>query len=112
MAPLATTTLERYENQSLAQHTKLDSIQTIGSGTSSENSTRLSKELVARALNDHINKVDADTCEAGAEDTFFVADVGEVYRQHLRWKRNLGRVKPHYGTSRQACDYLNNADLV
>jgi hypothetical protein len=26
-----------------------------------------------------------------------VADLGEVYRQHLRWKRNLPRVKPFYG---------------
>jgi ornithine decarboxylase len=35
----------------------------------------------------------------GEEDAFFVADLGEVYRQHLRWKKNLGRVKPHYGKS-------------
>jgi hypothetical protein len=26
-----------------------------------------------------------------------VADLGEVYRQHLRWKRNLPRIKPFYG---------------
>jgi ornithine decarboxylase len=28
-----------------------------------------------------------------------VADLGEVYRQHLRWKLNLPRVKPFYGTT-------------
>lgn len=27
---------------------------------------------------------------------FFVADLGEVYRQHLRWQRGLPRVIPHY----------------
>jgi ornithine decarboxylase len=26
-----------------------------------------------------------------------VADLGDVYRQHLRWKLNLPRVKPFYG---------------
>ena len=31
------------------------------------------------------------------EDAFYVADMGEVYRQHLRWKMNLARVKPFYG---------------
>jgi ornithine decarboxylase len=28
-----------------------------------------------------------------------VADLGEVYRQHLRWKLNLPRVRPFYGES-------------
>jgi hypothetical protein len=31
-----------------------------------------------------------------------VADMGEIYRQHLRWKMNLGRVKPFYGRSRHS----------
>lgn len=49
------------------------------------------------ALNKRIESIDTDDCEAGEEDAFFVADMGEVYRQHLRWKMNLKRVKPHYG---------------
>jgi hypothetical protein len=48
-------------------------------------------------LKEHIARIDADTCEPGEEDAFYVADLGEVYRQHLRWKMNLGRVKPFYG---------------
>lgn len=43
--------------------------------------------------------IDTDICEAGEDDAFFVADMGEVYRQHLRWKLRLKRVKPHYGMS-------------
>lgn len=31
-----------------------------------------------------------------AEDALFVADLGEVYRQHLRWKALLPRVEPFY----------------
>lgn len=53
--------------------------------------------LVKKALTDRIKEIDIDSCEAGEEDAFFVADMGEVYRQHLRWKSNLKRVKPHYG---------------
>lgn len=53
--------------------------------------------LVRRALEQRVNSIDVDCCEAGEEDAFFVADLGEVYRQFLRWKRQLPRVKPHYG---------------
>jgi len=54
------------------------------------------KEVVGAALQKHIQGVDPHDCEAGEEDAFFVADMGEVYRQHLRWKSHLKRVTPHY----------------
>ncbi|EMC91106.1 hypothetical protein BAUCODRAFT_127023 [Baudoinia panamericana UAMH 10762] len=54
------------------------------------------KEVVAAALHKHIRAVDPHACEAGEEDAFFVADMGDVYRQHMRWKKNLTRVTPHY----------------
>lgn len=54
--------------------------------------------LTKNTLRDRVEGVDTDTCAAGDEDAFFVADMGEIYRQHLRWKMNLKRVKPHYGT--------------
>jgi len=53
--------------------------------------------LVAKALRARIESIDHDVCEAGGEDAFFVADLGEVYRQHLRWKLNLPRIEPFYG---------------
>ena len=34
--------------------------------------------------------------ESDVEYSFFIADLGEVYRQFLRWKRNLPRVEPFY----------------
>lgn len=43
-----------------------------------------------------VGEINEDTCEPGDEDAFFVADMGDVYRQHLRWKKHLKRVKPHY----------------
>ncbi|KKA26609.1 hypothetical protein TD95_003424 [Thielaviopsis punctulata] len=59
--------------------------------------TRLiAKRLIHDALTQRVSRIDTDHCEAGDEDTFFVADLGEVYRQHMRWKMNLPRVKPFY----------------
>lgn len=54
------------------------------------------KEMIGAALQKHIENVDPHDCEAGDEDAFFVADLGEVYRQHMRWQKNLPRVTPHY----------------
>ena len=55
------------------------------------------KELVFDVLKKRATDVDVDRCDPGEEDAFYVADMGEVYRQHLRWKMNLRRVKPFYG---------------
>ncbi|GAB1314111.1 Ornithine decarboxylase [Madurella fahalii] len=54
------------------------------------------KQLIGDALRERIENINHEFCEPGEEDTFFVADLGEVYRQHLRWKLNLPRVKPFY----------------
>ncbi|KAF3771046.1 hypothetical protein M406DRAFT_35130 [Cryphonectria parasitica EP155] len=54
------------------------------------------KHLIGEALRQRVEKIDHEDCEPGEEDTFFVADLGEVYRQHMRWKLNLPRVKPFY----------------
>ncbi|KEY67834.1 hypothetical protein S7711_04972 [Stachybotrys chartarum IBT 7711] len=55
-----------------------------------------SKQLIGEALRQRVESIDHEMCDPGDEDTFFVADLGEVYRQHLRWKKNLPRVKPFY----------------
>lgn len=55
------------------------------------------QKLIGEALKERIENIDHDACEPGDEDAFFVADLGEVYRQHMRWKLNLPRVKPFYG---------------
>jgi ornithine decarboxylase len=55
------------------------------------------KDLVLQILKKRAAEVDVDNCGPGEEDAFYVADMGEVYRQHMRWKMNLSRVKPFYG---------------
>ncbi|KAJ5170447.1 Ornithine decarboxylase [Penicillium coprophilum] len=59
-------------------------------------SSLTAKELVLDVLKKRAAEVDVEHCGAGDEDAFYVADMGEVYRQHMRWKMNLGRVKPFY----------------
>jgi len=66
-------------------------------GSIDHHGASISKQLIGAALKSRVEAIDHDICDVGDEDTFFVADLGEVYRQHLRWKKNLARVKPHYG---------------
>lgn len=89
MAPSAVTTTETTYNF----HTKFEAAPHLDlHGVSSP------KGLVGDALKNRVENIDHETCEAGEEDAFFVADLGDVYRQHMRWKLNLPRVKPFYGT--------------
>lgn len=39
----------------------------------------------------------SDAQKANSEAAFFVADLGQVYKQHLRWKECLPNVEPFYG---------------
>jgi len=56
----------------------------------------VAKQMIGDALRQRVENIDHESCDPGDEDTFFVGDLGEVYRQHMRWKRNLPRVKPFY----------------
>ena len=100
MAPSATS-IHEYETGYL-NHTSL----TVN--YSRHNGTEAQKNLVKNALKQRASEIDTDTCEPGEEDAFFVADVGEVYRQHLRWKMNLKRVKPHYGKLQRELNVIKN----
>ncbi|KHJ31027.1 putative ornithine decarboxylase [Erysiphe necator] len=62
----------------------------------SKNESNLPQNLIRQALQCRVESIDHSVCDAGDEDTFFVADLGEIYRQHIRWKINLPRVRPFY----------------
>ncbi|KAL8843515.1 MAG: hypothetical protein Q9170_000019 [Blastenia crenularia] len=90
MAPSALTTItDEYANIHPHRDLSIDHVQV-------RDGVKRAKVLVQNALKRHIQEIDTDGCSPGEEDAFFVADMGEVYRQHLRWKTNLKRVKPHY----------------
>ncbi|KAI8909884.1 pyridoxal-dependent decarboxylase [Powellomyces hirtus] len=40
--------------------------------------------------------IDYDAADEQAEDAFFVADLGEIQRQHAQWNKLLPRVEPFY----------------
>ena len=96
MAPSAITNTEYYTTS--AYSIKSDNLPYHNHGGNRTCSGQAaSKELVLDKLKERAAKIDVDTCLPGDEDAFYVADLGEVYRQHLRWKLNLARVKPFYG---------------
>lgn len=76
----------------------LDNVSNCESGPEDcyNNGAKAAKEMIGAALQKHIRSVNPHECEDGAEDAFFVADLGEVYRQHVRWVKHLKRVTPHY----------------
>ena len=92
MAPSATTTTNRYASIDVNE-------QSLRISRDNSNDKERAKSMIKGVLTERVESIDTDICGAGDEDAFFVADMGEVYRQHLRWKKNLKRVKPHYGLS-------------
>lgn len=103
MAPSATTTttLEEYGSLSVKTIPTYPSLSNLDQDglhfRSLPAGQSIAKQMIGRALQKRVQSIDDNTCDPGDEDAFFVADMGEVYRQHLRWKKNLKRVKPHYG---------------
>lgn len=61
-----------------------------------ERKSEHSLALIGNALLKEIEAVDHESCEAGEEDSFFVADLGEVVRSYRRWQQLLPRVQAHY----------------
>lgn len=48
--------------------------------------------------------IDLDECDAHGENAFFVCDLAVVYRQHMRWMRELGdRVEAFFGSCSLPC---------
>lgn len=95
MAPSALTPTEEY-------HLSYEALKSIDHtlGAPVHHGAGKAKQLIGEALKGRVEAIDHDACDVGDEDAFFVADLGEVYRQHMRWKKNLGRITPHYGKSR------------
>ncbi len=91
MAPSATTITQQYASIDISERSLRIN------NTTNNHGKEYGKTLTKDVLKERIEAIDTDTCAAGDEDAFFVADMGEVYRQHIRWKMNLKRVKPHYG---------------
>ena len=101
MAPSATETLACYVPVKAQPRTQSRTEENLHHNEFSNASSgaEIGRILTMETLGRRVKGIDTDICEAGEDDAFFVADMGEVYRQHLRWKLRLKRVKPHYGKS-------------
>ncbi|EAS30032.3 ornithine decarboxylase [Coccidioides immitis RS] len=82
---------EKYHHESKGSYNS-----TNHGGPELSHAREASKELILDILQKKAASIDVQNCCPGEEDPFYVADLGEVYRQHIRWKMNLGRVKPFY----------------
>lgn len=58
--------------------------------------SNLSKHLVGEAMISEVDSIDHDLCDAGEEDSFFVADLGDVARSYRLWQERLPTVQAHY----------------
>jgi ornithine decarboxylase len=57
-----------------------------------------------------LQNVDVGTPDA--ENAFFIADLSEVIKQHMRWKTCLPEIEPFYGTESSHCTLpCSDADL-
>lgn len=54
------------------------------------------EELVDLAIENHIIQIERPN-RIGGDESFFIADLGQVIRQHQRWTKNLPSVRPYYG---------------
>ena len=52
---------------------------------------------IQQVIEKKIESVSTLKWDSDQENAFFVADIGEVYRQHLRWKSLLPRIEPFFG---------------
>ncbi|KAI9890037.1 MAG: Ornithine decarboxylase [Vezdaea aestivalis] len=68
-----------------------------GCGNNGEHQSKDAEYLITCAFKKRLDELASyPTGEGEDEDAFFVADLGEVYRQHLRWKMQLPRITPFY----------------
>ena len=54
------------------------------------------EELIDLAIENRIARA-AKRSLSGGDESFFIADLGQVTRQHRRWAQNLPNVQPYYG---------------
>jgi len=96
MAPSVLKSISTYANNDLSAIKTLSSAGSVDSPYIAPNHGVNPEQLVDAALKQRIDTIDHDGCNPGEEDPFFVADLGHIYRQHLRWKLNMKGIKPFY----------------
>lgn len=76
--------------------TSTTAISSLSKSTSimSERDVTIHNLSIEQVIKDKLASMVQDPDQGNA---FFVGDLGEVYRQHLRWKAHLPRIEPFFG---------------
>lgn len=53
-------------------------------------------ELVDLAIESHIVHI-VKRSVVGGDESFFIADLGQILRQHRRWTQHMSSIRPYYG---------------
>lgn len=53
-------------------------------------------ELVDLAIESHIARI-LKRSLVGGDESFYIADLGQILRQHRRWTQNMPGIRPYYG---------------
>lgn len=69
-------------------------------------------ELVDLAIESHIARV-VKRSVVGGDESFFIADLGQILRQHRRWTQHMPGIRPYYGiVPILSCFHLSNRKLT
>lgn len=63
-------------------------------------------ELAKFVIQARLALLSNDSGRVEDDEPFFVADLGQVYRQHQRWTRSLSAVQPFYGLYGLLCCFF------
>lgn len=90
------TPLVQYSHDEFIVESEPDSYQTIQPKVRAPVVVSKNERVIRDALVNHIEHIDHEICEAGDEDSFFVADLGQIYRSARLWQETLPNVHAHY----------------
>lgn len=70
------------------------------------------EDPVIKAIRDRINVINQRDDPTDKDNAFYIVDLGEVYRLHQKWSRNLSQVSPFYGRREQKDHTLRGKQLT
>jgi ornithine decarboxylase len=54
------------------------------------------EDLIDLAIESHIARI-VKRSSVGGDESFFIADLGQIIRQYHRWTQNMPGIRPYYG---------------
>lgn len=93
----ATTAAATATTTNAAASIAISSLPKSTSTTMSEQEVTIHNLSIEQVIKDKLALMVQEKMDPDQGSAFFVGDLGEVYRQHLRWKAHLPRIEPFFG---------------